>query len=123
MTELSSLKLYVMMHYAEFGQWPTGPAELGLDARTLHSDDVRQVEFQPGGTIAARLAEDFGPDKHLWLIPRETLGGANMSWDCRTDLSPMAFGKVLNSLCKPLGAADSEYSDDAASRNPVPASD
>ena len=104
-SELATLKMHSLMHFSQFGDWPRTPEDLGLDPETLHTEDISAVSFLANGTIAAELRERFGTDKHLWLVPSETLGGASMGWQCRTDLSARVYGKALTSLCQPLETA------------------
>ena len=104
-SELTTLKMHSLMYFSEFGAWPSTPEELGLDPKTLHTEDISAVSFLANGTIAAQLRERFGTNKHLWLVPSETLGGASMGWKCRTDLSARIYGKMLTSLCQPIETA------------------
>ena len=79
---LHSLQTAVHVHYAEWGEWPTRPEDMGLDSETMSSDEIRAVHFQADGVIVAALSDRFGSNKRIALAPREVLGGARIQWQC-----------------------------------------
>ncbi len=84
---LGTLRIYSLSYYNESGEWPTRPKQLGLDPKTLFNEDIARVDFRKDGTIEAHLRPDFGEDKRIWLHPKTVLGGAQIRWNCRTNLS------------------------------------
>ena len=92
LSELSTLKTYSMMHLAETGEWPRGPADLGLDPQTFDTEDIAAIDFAPDGAIIAHLRADFGSERRIWLRPEASLGGATTRWVCETNVR---IGQVL----------------------------
>ena len=97
LADLSTLKTYSLMHMAERGQWPTRAEDMGLDSGSFHTDDIVEVGLRQDGGIVAYLVPTFGHERWIWLQPRAALGGANVTWACRTNLEkqsliPGAYG-------------------------------
>lgn len=95
--ELSSLKMLSLSYMAQTGEWPTDPVELGLDPSSLHSQDIASLDLAREGGFVAHLRPAFGVERKIWLSPAASLGGATLSWRCRTNvplsaLLPSAMG-------------------------------
>jgi hypothetical protein len=97
---LHSLKTSVMMYNAETGQWPTKASELGLDPKTMYTDEITGVHFGQDGSIVADLAPGFGENKRIALHPRWTLGGAQLEWDCVANFPEKLFTGMGAPPCK-----------------------
>jgi hypothetical protein len=97
---LNSLKTSVMMYNAETGQWPTKASELGLDPKTMYTDEIKDVRFEGDGTIVAELTPGFGESKRIALQPRWTLGGAQLEWECLANFPEKLFNGMGAPPCK-----------------------
>jgi len=97
---LHSLKTSVMMYNAETGQWPTKASELGLDPKTMYTDEIKGIEFGRDGSIVADLAPSFGENKRIAFHPRWTLGGAQLEWDCVANFPEKLFTGMGAPPCK-----------------------
>lgn len=97
---LQSLKTSVMMYNAETGEWPTKASELGLDPETMHTDEITGVQFGREGSIVAQLAPGFGDSKRIALLPRWTLGGAQLEWECVANFPEKLFKGMGAPPCK-----------------------
>lgn len=86
LADLSNLKIHSMAYMAETGEWPTEPAQLGLDTATLHTADIVEIGYRRDGGIVAYLAPVFGHARWLWMQPHDALGGASIAWQCRTNV-------------------------------------
>lgn len=86
LSELSTLKVLSMSYLAQTGEWPTDPAELGLDSESLHSQDIAALDLEREGGFVVHLRPDFGVERKIWLSPEASLGGATLSWRCRTNV-------------------------------------
>lgn len=91
LADLSALKIYSMSYMAESGEWPREPEQMGLDSETFDTDDIVEVGYRKDGGIVAYLTPAFGHGKWLWMQPRSALGGANVSWQCRTNVEKQAL--------------------------------
>ena len=56
--------------------------------RQLTSSVIAAVAFEPDGTIAARLTDDFGYGAAVRLTPRPVMGGTSFEWRCLANLAP-----------------------------------
>ncbi|HEY8941763.1 MAG TPA: DUF4124 domain-containing protein [Cellvibrio sp.] len=85
---VNPLRIMIAQYYAENGQWPARFADLDLNPADLREKDViDDVELRLGGVLHVRLAHStFGENEIMQLIPRETMGGQSLAWDCRTSL-------------------------------------
>ena len=85
---VSPLRMPIVEHYLSENEWPASFAQLNIDPVQLREPGaIDSVELRLGGVLHVNLAaSEFGAGQYLQLIPRETMSGTQMSWDCRTNL-------------------------------------
>ena len=76
--------------------------ELGLDPASLHSQDIASLDLAREGGFVAHLRPAFGVERKIWLSPQASLGGATLSWRCRTNVP---LGSLLPSA---MGSCEAE---------------
>ena len=88
----SPFKMMLLEHQAMEGRFPEKWSDLGVDADTLTSKDVRQVQLVAGEIVV--LPRRI-PGGWLSLAPSSALGGMAVEWECRTNVD--AF---VDSICR-----------------------
>jgi len=91
----SPFKMMLLEHQMMEGRFPDTWSDLNVDASSLTSKDVLQVQLEAGEIVVLPRRVRGG---WLSLAPSNALGGMAIEWECRTNIE--AF---VDSLCRQDG--------------------
>jgi len=88
---MGPLKVMMVEHYQENDHWPTDINGIVPEGTELRQPGlVDEVALGPEGEIIVSLSGKVYPRGYLRLMPKNN--GMSVSWDCRSNLPPAAFG-------------------------------
>lgn len=96
LSSLQVIKLSVVEYYIYRGRWPGSLQDIGYVADEMTSSLIVKTELSSEGRIQARLNQQFGDNKEVWLYPRMVMGGTQIEWSCYTNFP-------ANRLQNPVG--------------------
>jgi len=91
----SPFKMMLLEHQMMEGRFPDKWSDLSVDASSLTSKDVLQVQLEAGEIVVLPRRVSGG---WLSLAPSNALGGMAIEWECRTNIE--AF---VDSICRQDG--------------------
>lgn len=82
------VRFSIVQYYADKGKWPSSFSDIEINGSDLHQQGlIDNAEIRLGGVLHLRLDKStFGENEILQLIPKQTMGGQNIDWECRTSL-------------------------------------
>ncbi|KHD09619.1 hypothetical protein PN36_33715 [Candidatus Thiomargarita nelsonii] len=88
LASMSAIKPLVMEYYSMTGKYPSTFEEIGLKRTDMSSGKyIDDMVIGKKGELIVKPSQELGDGVIIALVPKETMGGMSMEWDCETSYS------------------------------------
>jgi len=88
LASISPIKILMIEYYYMTGKYPSTFEEIGLKRTDMSSGKyIDDMVIGEKGALIVKPTQELGDGVIIALIPKETMGGMSMEWDCETSYS------------------------------------